>query len=168
MKIAIVGYTGSGKSTTARMLGEKYNIPVLHLDTVHWMPDWQVRPVEESKEIVREFMEQNNSWIIDGNYKALLQSDRLESADKILFFDFNRYTCFWRRMKRWLKYRGKSRPDIAEGCNEKIDSEFIRWILKDGRTLKKRKGYENMCKKHSNKVAIIKNQRQLDEFMASL
>jgi len=37
MKIAVNGYSGSGKSTLARRLGELYQIPVLHLDTVHWL-----------------------------------------------------------------------------------------------------------------------------------
>lgn len=47
MKIAVIGYSGSGKSTLAGVLGERYDIPVLHLDRVHFLPDWQER--EDSK-----------------------------------------------------------------------------------------------------------------------
>ena len=36
MKTAIIGYSGSGKSTLSRILGEKYWIPMLHFDTVHF------------------------------------------------------------------------------------------------------------------------------------
>ena len=36
MRIAIIGYSGSGKSTLCRFLGEKYVIPMLHFDTVHF------------------------------------------------------------------------------------------------------------------------------------
>ena len=36
MKIAIIGYSGFGKSTLCRFLGEKYVIPMLHFDTVHF------------------------------------------------------------------------------------------------------------------------------------
>ena len=36
MRIAIIGYIGSGKSTLSRFLGEKYGIPMLHFDTVHF------------------------------------------------------------------------------------------------------------------------------------
>ncbi|MBQ8603303.1 MAG: DNA topology modulation protein [Oscillospiraceae bacterium] len=168
MKIAIVGYSGSGKSTTAQKLGEKFNIPVLYLDSVHWMENWTERPHEESKTMVADFMAKNDSWVIDGNYKTLLQAERFEQADMILFFSFNRFTCLYRVVKRWLKYRGTSRPDIAQGCNEKIDFEFVRWVLWDGRTPRKRRGYENMCKKYSNKVVILKNQRQLDDFLQTL
>lgn len=168
MKIAVIGYSGSGKSTTARIIGEKYNIPVLHLDSVYWMENWQQRPVEECKSVVGDFLAANGDWVIDGNYKALCQTERFEQADKILFFDFGPFTCLYRAFTRWIKYRGKTRPDMADGCNEKFDLEFVKWILVDGRTPQKQKAYENMCKKYSNKVLILKNQRQLDDFLANL
>ena len=164
MKISIIGYSGAGKSTTARILGEKLGIPVLHLDTVYHMPGWQVRPNEDSISIVSEFMAKNDSWVMDGNYKAIIQRQRFEQSDLIIFFDFNRLTCFWRAFVRYLKYRGKSRPDMTQGCNEKFDLEFARWILKDGRTPQKVRGYKNMCQKYADKVVIIRNQKELERF----
>ena len=165
VKIAIIGYSGAGKSTAARMLGEKLGIPVLHLDTVYHMPGWHVRPNEESIDIVSKFMTDNDSWVIDGNYKAIIQQRRFEQSDIIIFFDFDRFTCFCRAFGRYLKYRGKSRPDMAEGCNEKFDLEFMKWILKNGRTPQKKRAYADMCQKYADKVVIIRNQRQLDEFL---
>ena len=165
MKISIIGYSGAGKSTTARKLGEKLGIPVLHLDTVYHMPGWQVRPNEDSIAIVKKFMEENDSWIIDGNYKAMIQRQRFEQSDKIIFFNFNRFTCFCRAFGRYLKYRGKSRPDMTQGCNEKFDLEFARWILKDGRTSQKVQEYNNMCQKYAQKVVVISNQKELEKFL---
>ena len=46
MKIAILGTSGSGKSTLAKRLGEAYGLPVLHMDTVHFLPGWVERPFE--------------------------------------------------------------------------------------------------------------------------
>ena len=66
MKIAILGYSGSGQSTTAALLAEKYSIPVLFLDTVQFMENWQERPLEDSKRIVADFMESTHSRIIHG------------------------------------------------------------------------------------------------------
>lgn len=43
MKIAILGYSGSGKSTQARQLANDYKMPVLFLDTVHFLPNWVER-----------------------------------------------------------------------------------------------------------------------------
>ena len=55
MRIAIIGYSGSGKSTLCRFLGEKYEIPMLHFDTVQFLPNWEVRGASEKEKIVREF-----------------------------------------------------------------------------------------------------------------
>lgn len=68
MKIAILGTSGSGKSTLAQTLGATYHAPVLHLDTVHFLPGWVERPLDEENAIVRRFLDTHESWIIDGNY----------------------------------------------------------------------------------------------------
>ena len=49
MKIAILGTSGSGKSTLAKRLGETYGLPVLHMDTVHFLPGWVERPFAEEE-----------------------------------------------------------------------------------------------------------------------
>ncbi|MDJ0568280.1 MAG: shikimate kinase [Pleurocapsa sp. MO_192.B19] len=36
-----MGSCGAGKSTLARTLGEKLNLPVIHLDVYYWQPEWQ-------------------------------------------------------------------------------------------------------------------------------
>ena len=54
MKIAILGTSGSGKSTLAKRLGETYGLPVLHMDTVHFLPGWVERPFAEEEAIVRD------------------------------------------------------------------------------------------------------------------
>ena len=73
MKIAILGYSGSGKSTLARELAALHGLPVLHLDTVMFLPNWQERPQDEQLAIVQDFMDSYKSWVIDGNYSNLLQ-----------------------------------------------------------------------------------------------
>ncbi len=35
-RIRIVGNTGSGKSTVAKKVGVLLNLPVIHLDEIHW------------------------------------------------------------------------------------------------------------------------------------
>ena len=86
MKIQIIGYSGSGKSTLARKLGEYYNIPVLHLDSVHFKNNWEERTDEEFNEIVSRFIEENESWIIDGNYSRIAPI-RFEISDQLIFLN---------------------------------------------------------------------------------
>ena len=64
MRIAVIGYSGAGKSTLARALGERYSVPVLHMDRVHWAPGWQERDRGEAHRLVHEFME-NPDWVIN-------------------------------------------------------------------------------------------------------
>ena len=168
MKIAIIGYSGSGKSTLAEKLGEKYGVPVLHLDAVHHMPGWQSRPRESEIEIVSKFLTENDGWVIDGNYKKVCYEQRLNEADSILFLSFNRFSALNRAMKRYRKYKGQVRPDLGEGCPEKMDLQFVRWILHGGRTRKKRLHYKEVVKTYADKITVLKTQKQIDEYEKKL
>lgn len=55
MKIAILGTSGSGKSTLAKRLGERYGLPVLHMDTVHFLPGWVEGPSPRKKPLSGSF-----------------------------------------------------------------------------------------------------------------
>lgn len=125
-KILIIGSGGAGKSVFARQLGAILNIPVFHLDAYFWKPHWNPTPREEWIEILVDLM-QKDQWILDGNYQSTLEM-RFQKADTIFFLDFSRFFCLWRVLKRHVLYRNQSRPDMGEGCPEKIDSEFLRWI----------------------------------------
>lgn len=168
MRIAVIGYSGAGKSTLANALGKLYNIPVLHLDSVHFLPGWQEREDSEKRKIVAEFMRENSGWVIDGNYKRLLYDERTEQADMIAELLFNRFACLSRVRKRYRKYKGKTRPDMGEGCPEKLDREFIRWVLRDGRTKSKKRHYKELRERYLEKTVVLKRQRDIDNFLREL
>lgn len=125
-RIIILGSAGSGKSTLAVQLSKIVNLPVVHLDNFFWTAGWVSIPKDEMYQKVAEAASEDN-WIIDGNYSGSLDL-RIERADTIIFIDFNRYFCIYRVIKRRIKNNGKARPDLAEGCIEKIDKEFLKWI----------------------------------------
>lgn len=168
MKIAILGYSGAGKSTLARRLGEYYNAPVLHLDTVQFLPNWQERERSEKEKIVEDFLNKYSSWIIDGTYSGLHFDRRLTESDMIIMMLFNRFVCFSRVVSRYRKFKGKTRSDMTDGCAEKLDLEFARWVLFDGRTAKRREKFKRAAAKFPEKIVMIKNQRQLDRFLKTL
>lgn len=167
MKITVIGYSGSGKSTTAAVLSEKLNIPVLHMDTVHFLPGWVEREREDELALVEQFMSGHESWIIDGNYSKLHYEKRMAQADKIIFLDFPRLVCLYRAIRRYLQNRGRTRASMAEGCPEKFDLEFILWILSKGRSKETRERYANLSKQYSEKFIRLRSQRQLSEFLRS-
>ena len=64
---------------------------------------------------------------MDGNYGGTLDV-RLAAADTVIFLDLPRALCVARALGRALRYWGRSRPDMAAGCPEKLDLKFLRWI----------------------------------------
>ena len=168
MKVAIIGYSGSGKSTLARKLAQVYGVEVLHFDTVQFLPGWDVRDEAEKRRITKEFMDTHTAWVIDGNYSKLFYERRMMEADRIILLLFNRFSCFFRAYCRYLKYNNDTRPDMAEGCKEKFDFAFAKWILWEGRTKQAADRYRQVMCRYSEKVTVIKNQRQLDRFIKEL
>ena len=133
----IIGFSGCGKSTLARRMGDMLGIEPTHMDALHWLPGWVESSDEHKIELLRPVL-QKDSWIIEGAYRRILWKERLDNADTVIFLDYNRFLCLWRVLKRRIMYSGKTRPDMGEGCPEKIDLEFLKWVVWDGR--KKRKG----------------------------
>ena len=162
MKIAIIGYSGSGKSTLARKLAEQYHLPVLHFDTVQFLPNWEIRPEEEKAAMTEAFLDNHDSWVIDGNYSKLSFERRMEEAEVIIQLRFNPLSSLCRVTRRYLTYRESIRPDMAEGCKEKLDWEFITWVLWKGRSKASRQRYGAVLAKYPHKTIVVKNQRQLD------
>ena len=166
-RIVIMGYSGSGKSTLAEFLGERLSLPVLYLDKVHFLPGWEERADDEKLAIVAGFMDGHaeSGWVIDGNYSDLMYERRLQEADMIVFMDFGRFACLARAYRRYRRFRNSARPSMADGCNEKFDKAFVRWILKDGRNKKRCRRFTDAVERYPEKSVVLKNQRQLDGFM---
>lgn len=167
MKIAVIGYSGAGKSTLARALGAQYGIPVLHFDTVHWAPGWQERDKGEVHKIVHEFMEQPQ-WVIDGTYTNYEYQRRMAEADAIIFLDFSRLNCFIRAWRRYFHYRGRTRADMTEGCPEKMDLEFMRWLLWKGRSKKRREEFRKLLAEYPDKSVVLKSQKEIDKYLEGI
>jgi adenylate kinase family enzyme len=168
MKVAIIGYSGSGKSTLAAKMGDIYNCPVLYLDRVHFKDNWIERDDETAKAILKDFMDKNDSWVIDGNYNSLLRGRRLEEADMIVFMNFSRLTCLRQAIKRYKTYKGKTRESMADNCPEKMDMEFIKWILLDGRSKEKKEEYAETIRKYNEKTIILRNKKEVASFLETL
>ena len=125
-RVLVIGSGGSGKSTVAAQLGELLDVEVNHLDKFYWNPGWVETEPDEWLKTVTELVNRD-SWIIDGNYSGTLEL-RLRKCDTIVFLDLPRFVCLWRIVKRFFAYRDGSRPDMAEGCREHLNFEFVSWI----------------------------------------
>ena len=127
-RVLIIGNGGAGKSMLARKLGALTGLPVIHLDVEFWRPGWVETPDEEWDPHVAELLK-GEHWIIDGNYGGTMDL-RIAAADTVVFLDLPTRVCIWRIIDRALGGRegGRRRPDMADGCDEKLDPPFIDWV----------------------------------------
>jgi adenylate kinase family enzyme len=122
-RVMIVGQPGSGKSTLARALGRRIDLPVFHMDHIHWQPGWVERPKAEKIRLANA-VEAQERWIFEGGLSATYQS-RLERADTVIWLDLPVGLRLWRVMKRTLRHLGQARPDLPEGCPEGFHRETL-------------------------------------------
>ena len=161
-RIMIIGCGGSGKSTLARQLGEKTGLPVVHLDKLFWHPGWVESTKDEIDAKILEEM-QKPQWILDGNYNRTLPK-RLECCDTVIYLDFSRFACLMGVVKRVLTTYGTVRPDMAEGCPERFDWEFLQWVWNFNR--KHREKYDRMLNETDGiEKIVLKNRRAVKRFL---
>jgi adenylate kinase family enzyme len=122
-RIMIIGSAGAGKSTLARTLHTITKLPVIHLDSLFWKPEWRETPKATWIALQQDIV-QGEEWIIDGTYQSTIDI-RLEAADAVIFLDMPSLLCLWRVIKRHILYWRRLRPDLAKGCPEKITWGYL-------------------------------------------
>jgi adenylate kinase family enzyme len=165
-RVLVIGSGGAGKSTFARRLGEKTGLEIIHLDVLYWKPNWVESERDEWRKTIEEVIKRD-SWIMDGNFSGTLDV-RIPAADTIIFLDFPPAVCVYRILKRILVYRKGKRPDMAEGCGEKFDWEFTKWVW-NYKTRSKPK-VEELLKRFANEKTIfrLKSKSEVEKFLSKI
>lgn len=125
-RIVILGCSGTGKSTLAQAIGARLALPVVHLDSLFWKPGWVESERPEFRDRVAVVAAQDR-WVMDGNYGVTFEA-RLPRADLIVIMERPRLTCMRRVIWRSIRHWGRARPDLAEGCPERFDLAFLRYV----------------------------------------
>ena len=122
-KIVIIGCPGSGKSTFARALAKKTDLPLHHLDNMYWNADRTHVEKPVFLERLKEAMS-GDSWIIDGNYNSTMEM-RITAADTVFFLDYPVEVCLEGVEKR----KGTVRTDLPwVETKDDRDDEFINFV----------------------------------------
>ena len=165
-RVMIIGCGGAGKSTLARKLGEKTGLPVVHLDQIWWSPgNWQHMERPEFEKLLLEEMEKPR-WILDGNFRRTLEM-RLQKCDTVIYLDFPGPVCLKNWLGRVIKNWGHARSDMAEGCAERFDPEFARWILSFNKNYRTH-FYELLNHAQGKQVIILRSRREVEKFLSGL
>lgn len=163
-RICVIGNSGSGKSTLATQLGEIFQLPVYHLDKIYWRENWEAVPKEQTQKEVRRIAVLED-WIIDGNNKSTLP-ERLARADLVIYLDFKPLFCLYRVIKRSLTT--VSRPDMAEGCRERFNLPFYKYVLSFNRKVRPKILDLIQAPNRPYVFYQIKNQNELKELLSEL
>ncbi len=130
-RIAVVGCPGAGKTTFCRALSKKTGISIIHLDTYYHdksQPYFEAKNLRAWESKIAE-LARKEQWIMDGNFGSTFTL-RFARADTIIFFDYPRYLCLWRILKRRLQFRSSPRQEMPEDWREKVDYGFLRYVWK--------------------------------------
>ncbi len=68
-------------------------------------------------------------WIIDGNYTRTAPM-RFARADTVFFFDLPVWLCLYRILKRTALGYGHTRADMADGCTERFNWDFTKYVAR--------------------------------------
>lgn len=129
-RVMIIGGAGSGKSTLAREIGAITGLPVVHIDPMYYTAGWVARSAEETQQMIRDAIAKE-SWVFDGNQTSSFPA-RLARVDMCIFLDLPTHLRLWRAVTRMIKHHGKVRDDSAEGCPERFDFWFMKWVVSYG------------------------------------
>lgn len=128
-KVLIIGPNGAGKSTFATELGKHYDFEVCHLDKLFWQENWNAVAKADFEDKVDNIMSSKKKYIIDGDYFFNLEK-RLEHTDLVIWIKIPLFLCVANIIKRRFKYMTNVRPDVTEGCDEKLNLSFLLYALK--------------------------------------
>ncbi len=166
-RIGVFG--GGGKTTLARAIAKKLEVPHIELDAVYHMPDWVERPYDEFAQIVQQRMDDlPGGWVIDGNYPRI-RPLVLNRADTAIVIQLPFPVMFWRILKRSL-LRARTGQPMWNGNRETWHMTFA---SRDSILLEiigKRKTYANAGKTIAQELppgtnfVLIRGSGKLEEF----
>lgn len=104
MKVRIIGSVASGKTTLAKKLSSKLNIPYYELDNVVWkrQKSGDIRRTEQEMKDFLEEIVQKEDWIIEGVHWEEWVAPTFRKADEIVFLDSSYSVRTYRIFRRFI------------------------------------------------------------------
>ncbi|MGK6313801.1 AAA family ATPase [Neorhizobium sp. DT-125] len=126
-RILVIGCSGGGKSTLSQKIARRFGLDYISIDRdVLWLPGWVQREKGEQLRLIRELIAQDR-WIMDGTNTSTFDI-RVPRSDLVIWVRMARLVNVWGILSRWVKHLGRTRPEMAPGCPERVSWEFFRFV----------------------------------------
>lgn len=131
-RVLVAGTSASGKTTLARAIGERLNVPHIEIDALFHGPDWTPRDTFRSE--VDEFSSRPE-WVTEWQYSSV-RPLLAERADLMVWLDLSRTTVMRQVLRRTLRrsvrkqqlWNGNYEPPLRTVFTD--PDHIIRWAWK--------------------------------------
>jgi len=165
-RILVIGSPGAGKSTLARRLAERLDLPLIHLDREYFGPGWLMPSRTEWREKVAR-LAARPEWVMDGNYASTFDL-RMPRAHAVVWLDIPRWQCALSVFWRVARHYGRVRPDLGPGCPERFDWSFMRWIWSYPEQMREKTARLLERRKARQRVYVLRSRAEIPALEAEL
>ncbi len=172
MRVAVVGTTGSGKTTMGERLAAILGCPHIELDSLFWSPGWR----EADRVVFRERVSQalaGESWTVDGNYRQV-RDIIWTRADTVVWLDYPLPVVMGRLVLRTFQ-RASSRELLWGTNRENLWEHFFSrkslflWALQThGKHRREYPGFFAMPQYAHLKLVHLSSPREADDWLCAL
>lgn len=169
-RIAVIGTTGSGKSSFAKTLAAKLAVVVVELDDLHWAPGW----IEVDDSTFRELTERatcTERWVAAGNYSPV-RDIVWGRADTVIWLDYSFLRTAYQLVRRTIRRTATGEP-CCNGNRETWRRQLSRdsillWLLKS--YWRNRRNFPNYLQAQAGgkSVHIFRSPSEAAAWMASI
>lgn len=128
-RVAVLGCSGSGKTTAARAIAERLNLVHIELDALSHQANWTPTPPDEFQASLVSAMDEaeasHGGWTVCGGYDSVIDPIRLPRADTIVWLDLPRPVVMRQSIGRTIR-RAVTREELWNGNREPL-TNFYRW-----------------------------------------
>jgi len=170
-RINVVGPSSAGKTTLARALAARLDVPHVELEALHWGPNWQPVPTETFRERVSRALA-GDGWVADGGYQVA-RDITWARVDTVVWLDYPLRVVLWRWLRRTLRrIRTAEEFWMGTGNRESLRNALRRdgllWWIVSTHQGKRRRMQARLAARPELAVVRLRSPREADAWLSSL